>query len=278
MAWDPTFNWAVASSFNGEARKLSILDEILTQLNIKAVCTGETPISIPSHGGTVGMNTLNNYFLSVATQFYKDVTVDETRWTRALLETAIGSALPGRFSPTWINWMYQAINLIVYATDIEQYVVTLTPFTKTHCYEVGGVPDPTCPCAESDDDLKATVSHTFSSSYSISASPGTNVERILATYPSATYSACDEGDVYAVIEMRQYTFAGKWYSEVWTGIIAPRCDTIGYSFAFPQYRNYSSSGEGFWRSTQVLPLYRNFMCDTPSAPTTVTLTPVLPSC
>jgi len=110
MAWDPTFDWADKSSFNGEPRKYSIINEIITQINIKC--------------GEAGISSLPSALLSGVLGIIEDMDdkvqelIPYYGKTLASIEAEIGSANPPHsqgnlFTPTWINWTYQAIELLV---------------------------------------------------------------------------------------------------------------------------------------------------------------------
>ena len=127
MAWDPTFDWTDASSFNGEARKLSILTEMIIQLNLKCDIVSETNLTQVAANGLLDiLLDFNSKFNDIATEFYDQIADDGTNWTIAKLETEIGTSRPDAllgnpFTPTWINWMYQAIELLLGTFNISDY-------------------------------------------------------------------------------------------------------------------------------------------------------------
>jgi hypothetical protein len=127
MAWDPTFDWADASSFNGEARKFSIMSELIDQLNLKGDEVDEPSLSQVVRGEAVGkVSEFTSSFDSVIAGFYDHITNDGQDWTVARLEAEIGISRPstgsgGLLTPTWINWTYQAINLLLHIFKRSEY-------------------------------------------------------------------------------------------------------------------------------------------------------------
>jgi len=119
MAWDPTFDWADTSSFNGEARKLSILTEMITQLNAKATLQGKVTLQTPLAGIVFDLSSFNLKFEELVPLFRDSILGDGSYWTITKLESAIGANMPTpsyMITPTWINWMYQAISLLLFYT------------------------------------------------------------------------------------------------------------------------------------------------------------------
>lgn len=137
MVWDPTFNWADATSFRGEARKYPILTEMIIQLNLKADIASESNMANVAKNNPLGpVIDFNSKFDSLVPLFIDQVAGDGSYWTVAKLETEIGASRPVNglgycFTPTWINWMYQAVSLLL--------SVTPPPSARTMDDDWGGV-------------------------------------------------------------------------------------------------------------------------------------------
>jgi len=280
MAWSGTFNWANASSFNGEARKLSILTEMILQLNIKATCVSVANMDTVVPGDPLSiLIDFDDKFEAVANEFYDHILEDGSKWTVAKLETQIGASKPGGrgaiFSPTWINWMYQAINLLVWKTWITEYTMTFPSVTITACWynyvevdeEYVWKLDPSCPCSTSIKNMDNTLSRNFGGNYTFEVAPGGSVSYILDVHYGYT---ADGRPVYSVAKL--YVDGTP---ELHIGLELPATGTSFYWRPTLRYRSLTSVDvtEPF-----VIPFYNDYgyHCNG-SYPSSVTITPTAPA-
>lgn len=149
MAWDPTFDWTDAESFNGEARKLAILVEMITQINIKCVESSSAEMNVSVAGDPLNiLIDFNDKLSEVAVKFYDHIAADGSKWTIAKLEAEIGISRPSvniiKLTPIWINWMYQAIELLLYSALPTQYRITFNTMALTLYSYYDPLKDPAC--------------------------------------------------------------------------------------------------------------------------------------
>jgi len=127
MAWDPAFNWNSRSSFNGEARKYSILTSIVDEVNELADALSFQAIDEVTRGDTLAHVPAVNYQLDRTLALYYDQLSDDgTRWTTEKLDAEIGFSRPDSnygnvFGPTWIDWNYQAMQLLTNTVNRSDY-------------------------------------------------------------------------------------------------------------------------------------------------------------